>query len=126
MSQPPRVSDIESQRTAMKRLGFLVGKWAGEARILRGDGEAVELLQSEESEYKLDELVLKIEGIGSNKSTGKAALQELGIVSSTLGDITTNSTLRIDEIRNWAELHEITIGSQPMRKFMELKVSRRK
>jgi hypothetical protein len=34
--------------------------------------------------------------------------------------------LRIDEVGDWTELHEITIGSQPSRKFMELKVSRHK
>jgi hypothetical protein len=145
----------------MKRLGFLVGKWDGEARILRGDGGTVELFQSEESEYKLDGLLLMIEGIGRNKATGKAVLQALGIISYdddagtyhlrayndgryletelklvengkgimwsfTLGDIKTSSTLQINEIGDWTEVHEITIVSQPTRRYMELKVSPRK
>lgn len=65
----------------MKKLDFLVGNWAGEARILRGPGEPLEMAQTEEAEYKLDGLVLVIEGIGRNKSDGKIALQALGIIS---------------------------------------------
>jgi hypothetical protein len=65
----------------MKKLSFLTGKWSGEARILRGPGQPLELAQSEEAQYKLDGLVLVIEGIGQNQSDGKIALQALGIVS---------------------------------------------
>jgi hypothetical protein len=81
MTQEPRVPDIESQGAAMKKLGFLIGKWAGEARILRGSGEAVELVQTEEAQYKLNGLILTIEGVGRTKAEGKAALQAFGIVS---------------------------------------------
>lgn len=81
MAQQPRVPDTESQRAAMKKLSFLVGKWSGEACILRGSGEPLELVQTEEAEYKLDGLVLMIEGIGRNKADGKVALQALGVVS---------------------------------------------
>src|SRR5580704_8835203 len=81
MTQLPRVPDTESQRAAMRKLSFLVGKWSGEAHILRGSGESVELIQTEEVEYKLDGLVLMIEGIGRNKADGRITLQALGIVS---------------------------------------------
>src|SRR5579863_3076048 len=81
MAQQPPVPDTESQRAAMKKLSFLVGKWSGEARILRGSGEPLELAQTEEAEYKLDGLVLMIEGIGRNKTDGKVALRALGLVS---------------------------------------------
>jgi hypothetical protein len=81
MTNLPRIPNIEVQRTAMKKLNFLVGRWAGEARVLRGSGEFLELVQTEEAEYKLDGLVLMIEGIGRNKFDGKAALQALGFVS---------------------------------------------
>jgi hypothetical protein len=145
----------------MKKLSFLVGKWSGEARILRGPGESVELAQTEEAQYKLDGLVLMIEGIGRSKSDGKLALQALGMISYddeagvyrmrafndgrymetevkltdsgegitwgfALGEIKTSSTLRINEKGDWTELTEITIGSQPPRKFMELQVSPQK
>lgn len=65
----------------MKKLGFLVGTWAGEARLLRGPGETVELIQTEEAQYKLDGLILMVEGIGRQKSDGKLALQALGFIS---------------------------------------------
>jgi len=125
--------------------------------MLRGPGEPVEMIQTEEARYKLDGLLLVIEGIGRIKSDGKLALQALGIVSYddetgtyhmrafndgrwletdvtlapsgkelawgfTLGEIKTRSTLRINENGEWTELHEITIGYQPPRKFMEVTV----
>jgi hypothetical protein len=145
----------------MKKLSFLVGKWSGEARILRGSGEALELIQTEEAQYRLNGLILTIEGIGRNKSDGNAALQAFGIVSYddegvayrmrafndgrfletefkladdgkgavwgfALGEIKTHSVLRINEREDWTEVHEITIGSELPRKFMELKVSLQK
>jgi hypothetical protein len=145
----------------MRKLSFLVGKWSGEARILRGRGEFLELVQTEEAEYKLDGLVLMIEGTGCNKADGKAALQALGVISYdddaetyhmrayndgryletevklnengkemmwgfALGEIKTSSVLRINEKGDWTELAEITIGSQPPRRFMELRVSPRR
>ncbi len=160
MTQPPRVPDVEAQRTAMKKLSFLVGKWTGVARMLRAPGEIVEMLHTENVEYKLDGLLLAIEGIGRNKANGMPAVQAFGIISYNdetatyhmrafndgrfletdmtlsdtakqitwgfaLGEIKTNSVLRIDENGDWTELHEITIGTQPPRKFMEVRVSRR-
>jgi hypothetical protein len=40
-----------------------------------------------------------------------------------LGEIKTNSVLRIDEKRQWKESTEITIGAEPPRKFIELTVT---
>ena len=71
MTQQPRVPDIEAQRAAMKKLSFLVGKWSGEAHILRGTGEPLELIQTEEAQYKLEGLVLIIEGMGRSKAMAK-------------------------------------------------------
>jgi hypothetical protein len=81
MSQLPRVPDLAAQRAAMNKLSFLVGKWAGEARLLRGPSESIDLLQSEEAWYKLDGLILVIEGVGRTKSTGQPVLQAFGIIS---------------------------------------------
>jgi hypothetical protein len=39
MAQLLGVPNLESQRAAMKKLKFLVGEWAGEARVLRGPSE---------------------------------------------------------------------------------------
>jgi len=149
--------DLDAQRAAMKKLEFLVGKWAGEARMLRGPGEPVVITQTEEAQFKLDGLVLLIEGVGVAKADGKPALQALGVVSYddetgtyhmrafndgrfletevklidkgmtwgfALGQYRTSSALRINEKGDWTELHEITIGSQAARKFMEISVSR--
>jgi hypothetical protein len=156
-----RTPDTEAQRTAMRKLSFLAGKWSGEARILRGPGEPLELSQTEEASYKLDGLLLMIEGIGRRKADGEVALEALGIVSYDdeaqvyrmrayndgrwlatemkltegakeirwgfeLGQIKTSSVLRINEQGDWTELAEIRIGSEPPRKFLELRVSPQK
>jgi hypothetical protein len=161
MAQPIRVPDLEAQRAAMKKLSFLVGEWAGEARVLRGPGEPMELIQTEKAQYKLDGLLLMIEGVGRTKSGGQPALQALGVISYddesqtyhmrafndgrfletevripaggqsltwgfALGEISTKSVLRIDDSGAWTELHEITIGSQPPKKLMEISVHRQK
>lgn len=81
MDQPSRLPDLEAQRAALKKLDFLVGKWFGEARVLRGAGEPLELIQTEEAQYKLDGLILIIEGVGKTDADGRVALQALGIVS---------------------------------------------
>lgn len=143
----------------MEKLDFLVGKWAGEARLLRGPGEPLNLAQTEEAQFKLGGLILEIEGIGRTKPENKPALQALGIISFddetgkyrmrafndgrfletdvklledgkgltwgfALGEIRTNSVLRINEKGEWTELAEITVGSQPARKLLELTVRR--
>ena len=144
----------------MQRLDFLVGSWSGEGRMFRG-GETIEFVQTERAEYKLDGLLLVIEGLGRSKADGKMMLQALGIISYddetgayrmrafndgryletevkldantkalswgfALGEIRTNSILRLDEQGHWTEVHEITMGAQPARRFMELSVSRAK
>jgi hypothetical protein len=54
MAQTPlRTPDLDAQRTAMKKLGFLVGEWSGEASVLRGPGQFVELAQTESAQFRL-------------------------------------------------------------------------
>lgn len=159
LKQVPRMPDVAAQRAAMKKLGFLAGEWSGSGRIYRAGAEPVELIQTERAQYKLDGLLLEIEGVGRTKSDSKPALQALGIVSYddeqrtyrfrafndgrwlecdvklledgegmswgfSVGDIRTSSVLRIAGNGNWTEEHEITVGSQPPRKFMEVNVAR--
>ena len=71
MAQTPRRPDVDEQRAAMKKLGFLVGEWSGEASVLRGPGQFVELAQTESAQFKLDGLVLMIEGVGRAKADGR-------------------------------------------------------
>jgi hypothetical protein len=81
MAQTHQAPTIEAQRAAMKRLDFLVGEWSGQASAARGPGVVVDLVQSEVAQFKLDGLVLMIEGVGRTKSDGKLALQALGLIS---------------------------------------------
>jgi hypothetical protein len=81
MAQRPRVPDLEAQRVAMKKVGFLLGEWVGKARLLRGTVETVELLQTEKAQYKLDGLILMIEGVGRTQTGGQPVLQALGMIS---------------------------------------------
>jgi hypothetical protein len=80
MTQTPHMPNTETQREAMKKLSFLIGSWRGEARQYRGTAP-VELIQTEVAQYKLDGLILVIEGVGRTKSDGKATLQAYGLVS---------------------------------------------
>ncbi len=157
MAQMPRNPDLNAQRGAMQKLAFLVGKWNGEVRLLHGPDQ--DLHQTEEVQYKLDGLVLVIEGVGRRKSDGQPVIQALGMISFddengtyrmrafnggrflesevklldpdkaigwgfVLGEIRTNSVLRINENGDWTELAEITIGSDPPKKLLELTVRR--
>ncbi|HEY3938197.1 MAG TPA: hypothetical protein VGL97_12250 [Bryobacteraceae bacterium] len=65
----------------MKELGFLAGDWSGEASVLQETGQFAELAQTESVRFKLDGLVLVIEGVGRNKIDSAAALQALGLIS---------------------------------------------
>ncbi|HKW17487.1 MAG TPA: hypothetical protein VJO35_08275 [Terriglobales bacterium] len=58
--------NVDAQRDAMRRLSFLVGHWSGPVTISRGPANLLHLTQTEDVAYKLDGLVLLIEG----KSTG--------------------------------------------------------
>jgi Protein of unknown function (DUF1579) len=151
--------DLEKQRTAMKKLHFLTGTWFGEAHVLRGPGDPVTLTQIEEVQYKLDGLVLVIEGTGRTPMDQTPVVQALGIISYDdatgsyrirawvdgrmlesdvqllddgkslrwgfgAGDIRTRSLLKVEEDGRWTEVAEVTIGSQPAKKLMDLTVRR--
>src|SRR5260370_35972419 len=81
MAEALKTPNLGAQRAAMKKLEFLVGTWTGEARITRGATETTELVQTEEACYKLDGLILVIEGIGRTKSDGAPVLQAFGVIS---------------------------------------------
>ncbi len=125
--------------------------------MFRASSEWIDIIQTEHVDYKLDGLLLVIEGVGRAKSDGRLVLQAYGIVSYdettgkyhmrafndgrwletemdlssngkgltwgfTIGDIRTHSTMHLTDAGEWTENHEITIGQQPPRKFMELTV----
>jgi len=55
-------------RQQMNVLSYLCGKWSGEAKITQPGGVVVNAIQDETIEYKLDSLILQVEGIGRNKA----------------------------------------------------------
>lgn len=63
--------DTARQKEAMQKLAFLVGAWKGEATVTMGPGDPLRLEQTEEVQWKLDGLVLVVEGTGRNRATGK-------------------------------------------------------
>ncbi len=64
----------------MKKLEFLAGKWSGKATAVRGPGEPRKLTQSEEVQYKLDGLVLVVEGTGRDLD-GKVVYRAFGTIA---------------------------------------------
>jgi hypothetical protein len=99
--QVPRTPNVEIQRAAMSKLGFLIGRWSGEASLLRGPGQFMDLNQTEEAQFKLGGLVLMIEGVGRAKTDGKAVLQALGLVS--FDDHSGTYTMRAFNDGRWLE-----------------------
>jgi hypothetical protein len=126
--------------------------WSRRDNGIRPDGR---------SGYRLDGLILLIDGIGRAKSGPAPVLQACGVISFedatktyrmrafndgrfleteiklledakemawgfVFGDIKTKSVLRINEKDEWIELYEITVGSQPPKRLMELAVRREK
>jgi hypothetical protein len=74
---PQNGADV--QREAMRKLAFLAGHWSGPVTIVRGP-EPLHLTQSEDVQYKLDGLVLLIEGKSAG-SDGKAQFQALATIT---------------------------------------------
>ena len=69
-----------AQREAMRKLSFLAGNWSGPVSFAMGPGEPLHLTQTEKIEYKLDGLVLLIEG-KSTAADGTAPFQALATVA---------------------------------------------
>jgi hypothetical protein len=79
-AQQPVSNSVDAQREAMHKLSFLAGHWSGPATIVGGPGEPLHLTQREDVEYKLDGLVLLIEG-KSTSADGKVAFSALATIA---------------------------------------------
>jgi hypothetical protein len=79
-AQQPASNSADAQREAMRKLSFLAGHWSGTVSVARGPGEPLHLAQTEDVEYKLDGLVLLIEG-KSTGADGKVAFSALATIS---------------------------------------------
>lgn len=62
-----------AHREALKKLDFLVGKWAGEATVQAGPGKSIKVKQTEDVRFKLGGAVLLIEGTGVGKHSDAEA-----------------------------------------------------
>lgn len=71
----------ERQREAMKRLSFLVGQWHGEATLVVAGGVRRRLTQTEDVRFRLDGLVLLVEGTGRDPETGAIAFNALATIA---------------------------------------------
>lgn len=79
-AQQPGHDAAAVQRDAMRKLAFLAGHWSGPVTITMGPGDPLHLTQTEEVQFKLDGLVLLIEG-KSTDTAGKAEFEALATVA---------------------------------------------
>jgi hypothetical protein len=78
-TQPPGPS-AEMQRQAMQKLAFLAGHWSGSVTVVRGPGQPLKAIQTEVVQYKLDGLVLLVEG-RSTAPDGKVVFSALATIA---------------------------------------------
>lgn len=79
-AQRPDPAGVDVQREAMRKLSFLAGHWTGPVTVTRGPGEPLHLTQTENVQYKLDGLVLLVEG-NSAGPDGKVLFSALATIS---------------------------------------------
>ena len=79
-AQQPSTDSLAAQRQAMQKLAFLAGHWSGPLTVVRGPGEPLHLTQTEEIQFKLDGLVLLIEGT-AHDTEGKVKFSALTTVA---------------------------------------------
>jgi hypothetical protein len=86
--EPTAAPNLDSQKTAMQKLAFLSGTWAGQGWTVGPKGRT-EFRQTEDIRVLQDGLLLSIEGRGFPKSGdpgGKPAFQANALVSFNDGD----------------------------------------
>jgi hypothetical protein len=151
-AQQPASDSVDTQREAMRKLSFLAGHWSGTATIVRGPDEALHLTQTEDVEYKLDGLVLVVEG-KSTSAGGKVLFSALATIayddtshsyrfrayhdghyldtelsvpgngfswSFTAGPAHIVNTMRLTGKGEWGEVTEMTVGSNPPHRSVDM------
>ncbi len=83
MAQP--ASKIAQEQ--LKKLAYWQGDWKGEATIRRGPGEPIKVNQEEHIEFRLENTILLVEGIGKSPADGSTTFNAMAIISF---DETTN------------------------------------
>jgi hypothetical protein len=156
VAQQPVSSSVEAQREAMRKLSFLAGHWAGPVTIVRGTGEPLHLAQAEDVEYKLDGLVLLIEG-KSISANGKVLFSALATIAYddisrsyrfrayndgryldtellvlehgfswgfTSGPVHIVNNMQLTHKGEWNEFSNVTVGSDPPHRSVEMLLQR--
>jgi len=151
-AQQPASNSVDVQREAMRKLSFLAGHWSGPVTIVRGPGEQLHLTQTEDVEYKLDGLVLLIEG-KSTSADGKVLFSALATIayddashtyrfraynddhyldtelsvpangfswSFIAGPAHIVNTMHLTGKGAWDEVTEVTVGSNPPHRSMDM------
>lgn len=63
-----RTLDVPTQLTAMRKLDFMVGRWAGAGWTITSSGERQEFTQTEHVRRQVSGLALSVEGEGRDKA----------------------------------------------------------
>ncbi|MGH9479756.1 MAG: hypothetical protein ACRD1A_11030 [Terriglobales bacterium] len=79
-AQSPAAPSVTRQRQAMRKLAYLAGRWSGPISIVKGPGAPLQFTQTEDVQFKLDGLVLLIEG-QSTDAQGKVEFSALATVA---------------------------------------------
>lgn len=156
-AQQPVSNNADTQREAMRKLSFLAGHWSGPVTIVRGPGEALHLSQTEDVEYKLDGMVLLVEG-RSTSADGKVLFSALATIayddasrtyrfrayndghyldtelsapangfswSFTAGPAHIVNTMHLTGKGEWDEVTEVTVGSNPPHRSVDMLLQHR-
>jgi hypothetical protein len=151
-AQRPGPDSLNVQRDPMRKLSFLAGHWSGPVTIIRGRAEPLHLTQTEEVDYKLDGLVLLIQG-KSTSADGKTQFSALATIayddasrtyrlrayndgryldtelsvpdngfswSFTAGAAPMVNTMYLTGNGEWNEVTEVTVGSNPPQRSVEM------
>jgi hypothetical protein len=78
--QQPVPDTVNRQREAMRKLSFLAGHWSGPVSIVRAAGESLHFTQTEDVDFKLDGLVLLVQG-KSSSADGKTQFSALATIA---------------------------------------------
>lgn len=73
--------DLVTSRESLKKLNYMAGRWKGEATIQQRGGPPKKAIQEERIEWRLDSLVLTIEGTGKDPVTQKVAFHAFAIIN---------------------------------------------
>jgi hypothetical protein len=79
-AQAPGQQNVAAQKEAMQKLAFLAGSWSGPIAVHQGPGPALQMTQTESVAYKLDRLVLLVEG-KSTDAAGKTEFEALATIA---------------------------------------------